>query len=80
MFWLERSTAKMGYMLSAKELTITWGDDQRYWRWVSGDDSRFGLIWLCVFSNYYFQMICLAMQKRLNNSSLRSMEGNCQTD
>lgn len=40
-FWIERSTAKIGYMLSARELTIEWSDDQRYWRWVSRDDSRF---------------------------------------
>lgn len=34
MFWLERSTAKICYMLSARELSIVWGDDERYWRWV----------------------------------------------
>lgn len=40
-FWLERSTAKIGYMLSPKELHIVWGQGQRYWRWVSRADSRF---------------------------------------
>lgn len=40
-FWLERSTAKIGYMLSARELSIVWSLDERYWRWVSRDDSRF---------------------------------------
>lgn len=40
-FWLERCTAKIGYMLSARTLGITWGNDQRYWQWVSRDDSRF---------------------------------------
>lgn len=40
-FWLERSTAKVGYMLSARDLFIVWGQDERYWRWVSRDDSRF---------------------------------------
>jgi hypothetical protein len=40
-FWLERSTAKIGYMLSARALWITWGNDHHYWRWVSRDDSRF---------------------------------------
>lgn len=40
-FWLERSTARIGYMLSARELSIVWGNDQRYWRWVTRDDSRF---------------------------------------
>lgn len=28
-------------MLSARELIITWIQDERYWRWVSRDDSRF---------------------------------------
>lgn len=40
-FWLERSTAKIGYMLSSRILAIAWGNDQRYWRWVARDDSRF---------------------------------------
>lgn len=40
-FWLERSTAKVGYMLSARELIISWIQDEHYWRWVSRDDSRF---------------------------------------
>jgi hypothetical protein len=46
MAWLERSTAKMGYMLSARGLTIIWGDDERYWRFVPGDghDSRFQVL------------------------------------
>lgn len=44
-FWLERSTGKIGYMLSATELSIAWGNDQRYWNWpASGDDSRFGVL------------------------------------
>jgi hypothetical protein len=42
MFWLERSTAKMGYMLSARELSIAFADEEyQHWRWVSLDDSRF---------------------------------------
>lgn len=41
LLWLERSTAKIGYMLSARALSIDWGDDDRYWRWVRRDDSRF---------------------------------------
>ena len=49
MFWLERSTAKVGYMLSARDLSITWGDDDRYWRWVSREDSRFDLVFLILF-------------------------------
>lgn len=40
-FWLDRSTTKIGYMLSARELNIVWSQDERYWRWVSRNDSRF---------------------------------------
>lgn len=43
-FWLEQSTAKIGYMLSATELSIKWGSDQRYWSWVSRGDSRFRVL------------------------------------
>ncbi|KAH9291049.1 hypothetical protein KI387_044178 [Taxus chinensis] len=39
--WLDKSTGKIGCMLSAKALDITWGNDTRYWRWVSRDDSKF---------------------------------------
>lgn len=40
-FWLERSTAKIGYMLSARELHVVWGQGERYWSWISRKDSRF---------------------------------------
>jgi len=40
-FWLERSTAKIGCMLSARKLTIEWSGISRYWRWVRRNDSRF---------------------------------------
>jgi len=40
-FWLDQSTTKMGYMLSARELHISWGENQRYWHWGSRNDSRF---------------------------------------
>eukprot|EP01018_Ginkgo_biloba_P009133 Gb_37181 [translate_table: standard] len=42
--WLERPTGKICYMLSAIDLRITWGDDERYWRWDRQDDSRFGQV------------------------------------
>lgn len=52
-FWLERPTGKIGYMLSARELSIISGNDPRFWRWVSRNDSRFeevaallAVIWL----------------------------------
>lgn len=44
---------KIGYILSARELNILWGHDQRYWRWISQDNSRFrfgelaGLLSVC---------------------------------
>jgi len=40
-FWLERSTSKIGYMLSARAIWIIWSNDQRYWCWASRDESRF---------------------------------------
>eukprot|EP00253_Pinus_taeda_P019950 PITA_19950 len=40
-FWLERSTGKIGYMLSARHLDIICGEDQRYWQWPFRQDSRF---------------------------------------
>ncbi|KAH9318901.1 hypothetical protein KI387_020670 [Taxus chinensis] len=42
-FLLHPPTAKICYMLSARELSIVWGDDQRYWTWSPGDvaNSRF---------------------------------------
>jgi len=43
-FSLERSTGKIEYMLSATELSIAWGNDQRYWNWVSRNDSRFEVL------------------------------------
>jgi len=40
-FWIERATGKLCYMLSARNLDITWGDDNRYWNWISQDESSF---------------------------------------
>ncbi|KAL8540815.1 hypothetical protein ACS0TY_002146 [Phlomoides rotata] len=40
-FSLEKSTGKKCYMLAAKDLTIVWGDDTRYWRWIEHPRSRF---------------------------------------
>ncbi|CAL9124144.1 unnamed protein product [Musa textilis] len=40
-FWLERSSGAKCYMLSARSLSITWGDTPQYWRWVPLSDSRF---------------------------------------
>eukprot|EP00253_Pinus_taeda_P020943 PITA_20943 len=38
-FWIERDTGKLCFSLSAKNLNITLGDDNRYWRWISQDES-----------------------------------------
>ncbi|MQL91853.1 hypothetical protein Taro_024469, partial [Colocasia esculenta] len=41
-FMLERSTGKKCYVLSARDLSIIWGNDQRYWKWKSAaENSRF---------------------------------------
>nr|XP_023897431.1 F-box protein PP2-B10-like [Quercus suber] len=40
-FFLDKLNGKKCYLLSARELTIAWGDDSRYWRWVSLPESRF---------------------------------------
>ncbi|KAK6915639.1 Phloem protein 2-like [Dillenia turbinata] len=43
-FWLEKSTGKISYILSAQELSITWGNDPMYWIWKSRTDSRFSKV------------------------------------
>ncbi|KAF3785888.1 F-box protein PP2-B11 [Nymphaea thermarum] len=40
-FSLDRSSGKKCFMLSARELGISWGDDERYWRWINLPESRF---------------------------------------
>ncbi|KAM0941901.1 putative phloem protein [Dioscorea sansibarensis] len=40
-FFLEKSSGKKCYMLSARQLSIAWGDTPHYWRWISVDDTRF---------------------------------------
>ncbi|KAJ8753013.1 hypothetical protein K2173_008800 [Erythroxylum novogranatense] len=41
-FWLDKSTGKKCYMLSARNLVIVWGDTPRYWKWTSEPECRFG--------------------------------------
>ncbi|XP_050254495.1 F-box protein PP2-B10-like isoform X5 [Quercus robur] len=43
-FFLDKLSGKKCYLLSARELTIAWGDDSRYWRWISLPESRFSEI------------------------------------
>ncbi|KAE8671006.1 putative receptor serine-threonine protein kinase [Hibiscus syriacus] len=38
---LERGSGKKIYMLSARDLSIIWGDTPTYWRWISMPESRF---------------------------------------
>ncbi|EXC21744.1 F-box protein [Morus notabilis] len=40
-FSLEKESGKKCYMLSARALSIVWGDTPRYWRWVPLPESRF---------------------------------------
>ncbi|PSS26509.1 F-box protein like [Actinidia chinensis var. chinensis] len=41
MLWLDKSTSKKCYMLSARELSITWANDPLYWCWKPFHQSRF---------------------------------------
>ncbi|KAL7235282.1 hypothetical protein ACSBR1_018725 [Camellia fascicularis] len=41
-FWLERIGSKKCYMLSARELSITWSTNSLYWCWKPSLQSRFG--------------------------------------
>ncbi|XP_057843104.2 F-box protein At2g02240 [Cryptomeria japonica] len=36
-FWLQRPTGKVCSMLSSREFSIVWGDDERYWGWSPGE-------------------------------------------
>ncbi|XP_061342637.1 putative F-box protein PP2-B12 [Gastrolobium bilobum] len=40
-FQLDKANGKKCYMLSARMLSIVWGDTPKYWRWTSLPDSRF---------------------------------------
>ncbi|KAL0367424.1 UNVERIFIED_CONTAM: F-box protein PP2-B11 [Sesamum radiatum] len=39
--FLDRRTGKMCYLVGARGLTISWGDNSEYWRWTSDTGSRF---------------------------------------
>uniref|UniRef100_A0ACD5ZAB8 Uncharacterized protein n=1 Tax=Avena sativa TaxID=4498 RepID=A0ACD5ZAB8_AVESA len=39
--WLDRETGAKCYMLSARDLSIVWGDTPQYWTWIPLTDSRF---------------------------------------
>ncbi|KAL1199349.1 F-box protein PP2-B11 [Cardamine amara subsp. amara] len=38
---LERKSGKKCYMMGARALDIVWGNDQRYWHWISLPNTRF---------------------------------------
>ncbi|XP_022719472.1 F-box protein PP2-B15-like [Durio zibethinus] len=40
-FKLEKSSGKKSYILSAKELSITWSSNPLYWSWIPLSESRF---------------------------------------
>lgn len=48
LFWLDKLTGKKCYHLSARELVIVWGEDDRYWRWVQDPGDHAG--WSSYFS------------------------------
>ncbi|EOA36154.1 hypothetical protein CARUB_v10009939mg [Capsella rubella] len=41
MFKIEKLSGKISYILSARDLSITWSDQQHYWSWNPRSDSRF---------------------------------------
>ncbi|XP_009412445.2 F-box protein PP2-B10 [Musa acuminata AAA Group] len=43
-FRLEKSTGGKCYMVSAESMTIIWGYESRYWRWVPHPESRFAKV------------------------------------
>ncbi|XP_058094697.1 F-box protein PP2-B10-like [Magnolia sinica] len=40
-FSIEKTTGKKCFMLSARELSIVWGDTPSYWKWTNHPQSRF---------------------------------------
>ncbi|XP_058744420.1 putative F-box protein PP2-B12 [Vicia villosa] len=40
-FQLDRKSGKICYMLAARSLSISWGDEERYWKWITMPNSRF---------------------------------------
>ncbi|KAJ4776278.1 F-box protein [Rhynchospora pubera] len=40
-FGLEKSSGAKCFMISARALSIVWGEDERYWKWIVLPESRF---------------------------------------
>lgn len=51
LFWLAKLSGKKCYMMGAKELSIAWDDDRRYWEWRPIPESRFSQV---AVLNYVF--------------------------
>ncbi|KAH6809121.1 hypothetical protein C2S51_026904 [Perilla frutescens var. frutescens] len=43
-FFLEKGSGKKCYMVGARELTISWGDNEYHWDWPSHPNSRFSKV------------------------------------
>ncbi|KAI3885852.1 hypothetical protein MKX03_016014 [Papaver bracteatum] len=63
-FSLEKSSGKKCYMISARELLITWGDEPMYWIWKSIPQSRFSevaelrtICWLEIHGKFSRKML-----------------------
>ncbi|XWS58136.1 hypothetical protein CRYUN_Cryun08bG0008400 [Craigia yunnanensis] len=63
-FKLEKSSGKKSYILSSKELSITWSSNPLYWSWISMAESRFSRVavlrttdWLEIRGNIRTQML-----------------------
>lgn len=39
-YWIENKSDKNCFMVFARDLSITWADDDRYWNWTSVMDKR----------------------------------------
>ncbi|XP_068662968.1 F-box protein PP2-B10-like [Aristolochia californica] len=63
-YWLDKSSGKKCFMLSAGELGIVWGDTPQYWRWVDSSESRFSKVaellmvcWLEITGRFNSQLL-----------------------
>ncbi|XP_062084874.1 F-box protein PP2-B15-like [Humulus lupulus] len=63
-FKIDKSSGKKTYLLSARELFITWGDEPMYWSWKHAQESRFAEVvelrtisWLEIHGKIRTQML-----------------------
>ena len=54
-FKIEKASGKKSYLLSARELYITWADEPMYWSWKHVPESRLHLIFVQIV--YVFRKI-----------------------